>query len=125
MVICRSSPSVLLQIMARSLDHAPRRDFTRTAMPDIAAAAFSATGAGRIAVRLDYRRQRVERSPKPRIGGPENTDGGGPDGRRNMHQAGVVGYREVGGFQRDDGVAQVVAGEIARAIAGVAGDVGR
>ena len=50
----------------------------------------------------------------PRAGRPEDADGRRADRGRDMHQAGVVRHAGAGELQREDGVAQIVRGEVAR-----------
>ena len=59
------------------------------------------------------RRQRVERRPMPRAGRAENADGRRSQRGSNVQQARVVRYREIGGCQRQDGIAQIGAREVA------------
>src|SRR4051812_40138258 len=57
----------------------------------------------------------IERCPVPRTGWPENSDRGCAERGGDMQQAGVVRHRNVRGGQRENGVAQVGPGEVARA----------
>jgi hypothetical protein len=88
---------------------------------DVAHAAVMPEPAGRLVARpawhvglgLDHGGERVERRPMPGAGGPEYADRRCAEGRSHVQQAGIVRYRHGRGCERQDGVAQIGAGEVA------------
>ena len=81
--------------------------------------------AGQLARGFDHRGERIERRPVPRAGRAENADRRRADGRRDMQEAGIVRDRGRGGGERQDGVAQVGAGQVADAVGRRRDDLGR
>ena len=71
-----------INLVGRDLDHA--------AMMAEAADGFVARPAGQFVLRLNRRRQRIERRPMPRAGRPEYSDGGRAQGRRDVQKTGIV-----------------------------------
>ena len=94
------------------------RDVAHAAMMPEAADRLVAGPAGELGRGLDHRRDRIERRPVPRAGRPEDADRRRADRRRDMQQAGIVRDRGLRGGERQDGVAQVGAGQVADMLAG-------
>ena len=78
-----------------------------------AAVRLVARPAGEFARGFDHARKRVERRPVPGARRPEDADRRRVRGGGDVQEPGIVGNREVGSRERQDGVAQVGAGEVA------------
>src|SRR3954469_24307006 len=80
--------------------------------------------AGHVRQSFDYRCERIEWRPMPWAGRPEDTDGLRAHGCGDMNETRIVRYAGAGGFQRQDGVAEVRRGEIASSGSGGVYDLG-
>ena len=98
--------------------HLGWRDVAHAAVMHEPAGRLVAGPAGHVGLGLDDGGERVERRPVPGAGRPEDADGRRADRGGDMHQAGIVRHRGAGELQRQDGVAQVRRGEVARGGAG-------
>src|SRR6185369_645412 len=68
--------------------------------------------AGQLVGGLHHRGDRIKRSPVPRARWAENAHRWRPERRRDMQKPGIVGNGGIRGGEREDGIAQIRAGEI-------------
>src|ERR1019366_6116175 len=90
------------------------RDLAHATVMDQPAYRFMAWPTREHAFGFDDAGERIERRPVPRTRWTENPDRGRAQSRSDMQEAGIVGDRDGSRREREDGVAQVVAGEVAR-----------
>ena len=98
------------------------RDVAHAAMVDEPANRLVARPARQVGGGFDGGGQRIERSPVPGAGRPEYADRRRAGRRRDVNQTGIVRHRHGGPGQRQNGVAQIGAGQIAGC--GIADDFG-
>src|SRR3974390_2176247 len=103
----------------------PADGYVRGAVVGDGVIAFRARAGSRFGISLGLQdgRNAIKRLPVPRAGRAENGHGWRAERGGDVHQSGIVTDRNVGGREREDCVAQVGAGQIARIRSGRGGDV--